>query len=947
MKKLLILLLLFAQFTTGICQKTYSLFSERSLPVHAIITPEAALTPLMINLSELEQIKNNKPDSLIISVPYLTKIFKIKLYKQDLFDQGFKITTNTSDYVDYNITSYRGSLLNSKNEIVSLIISNSRVEGTIFSETYGNLVIGETYGGKLLCIYPEVSSLTDSLIPFDCKVLGEISTNQIQKTLSINQLSVSERCVSIFVVGDYDLVKEKTKEGAAVYLAGVFNQVKALYSTISVNIKISQLYLWETPDSYATTSTTDALISFRNTHPTVPGNLAHLVSRGSPTSGGIAWVNSLCSNYNYAYSWVQSTYKDLPTYSWTVNVVAHEIGHNLGSPHTHSCAWPGGAIDGCYTSEGSCQPGPLPTNGGTIMSYCHLLPNIGINLRNGFGPLPGELIKKTVDQALCVIPCNNTCVNGVKDGDEQGTDCGGVNCPPCKCNNNGIKDESETGVDCGGPFCPPCPDYCKNVVNTRYEWIDKLTFGTYTNKSGDNKGYKYFDSLPVKVIPNAPYQFAITPGFATKAYSEGYRVWVDINLNYIFESGEIVFQTQLAGEAQGTITIPNPLNLQKTRMRVIMRYGMYNPDACTNFSFGEIEDYDIVFEGTTSTCKDGIKNGSEIGVDCGGPCPPCPVVPTCSDGIQNGNETGVDCGGSCPPCPITPTCNDGVKNGNETGVDCGGTCPPCPTTSTCSDGIKNGNELDIDCGSSCGACDSVVCTSKGRSTNYEYINKVQFKTHSLTTGDNKGYVNTGLKILSYKGDTVFLTLTPGYKERAYKEDWFIYVDYNRNFSFSDSGEKVFRILKAVGAVSGYFIVPITAKYGPLKMRVQMQYSSTVTTENPCSNGEKSGEVEDYILYLTPTSKVITSKQTQKTELNFYVIPNPVYGYASFYYTVNDVQDVYLRINSLQGDLVYYKLLRGQKGENKEDIDLSSFASSLYIASLTCKSGYDSLKFLKL
>jgi hypothetical protein len=24
--------------------------------------------------------------------------------------------------------------------------------------------------------------------------------------------------------------------------------------------------------------------------------------------------------------------------------------------------------------------------------------------------------------------------------------------------------------------------------------------------------------------------------------------------------------------------------------------------------------------------------------------------PTCSDGIQNGDETGVDCGGSCPPC---------------------------------------------------------------------------------------------------------------------------------------------------------------------------------------------------------------------------------------------------------------------------------------------------------
>ncbi len=76
------------------------------------------------------------------------------------------------------------------------------------------------------------------------------------------------------------------------------------------------------------------------------------------------------------------------------------------------------------------------------------------------------------------------------------------------------------------------------------------------------------------------------------------------------------------------------------------------------------------------TCSDGIQNGDETGVDCGGSsCPACP--PTCTDGIQNGDETGVDCGGSsCPACP--PTCSDGIQNGDETGVDCGGSsCPPC------------------------------------------------------------------------------------------------------------------------------------------------------------------------------------------------------------------------------------------------------------------------------
>jgi len=69
--------------------------------------------------------------------------------------------------------------------------------------------------------------------------------------------------------------------------------------------------------------------------------------------------------------------------------------------------------------------------------------------------------------------------------------------------------------------------------------------------------------------------------------------------------------------------------------------------------------------------------------------------PLCNDGVRNGDETGIDCGGSCSPCrdsvsvaslsvinpqleeSTLPNCDDGIKNGNEIGIDCGGNCPPC------------------------------------------------------------------------------------------------------------------------------------------------------------------------------------------------------------------------------------------------------------------------------
>ena len=52
----------------------------------------------------------------------------------------------------------------------------------------------------------------------------------------------------------------------------------------------------------------------------------------------------------------------------------------------------------------------------------------------------------------------------------------------------------------------------------------------------------------------------------------------------------------------------------------------------------------------------------------------CGKDATCTDGIQNGTETEIDCGGECGPCP---TCDDGIKNGKETGIDCGGDCSRC------------------------------------------------------------------------------------------------------------------------------------------------------------------------------------------------------------------------------------------------------------------------------
>src|SRR5205823_3728276 len=75
--------------------------------------------------------------------------------------------------------------------------------------------------------------------------------------------------------------------------------------------------------------------------------------------------------------------------------------------------------------------------------------------------------------------------------------------------------------------------------------------------------------------------------------------------------------------------------------------------------------------------------------------------PTCSDGVKNGTETDVDCGGtSCPKCANGKVCS--LATDCSSGNCSAGVC--APPANGCTDGVKDGNETDVDCGGSCAKC---------------------------------------------------------------------------------------------------------------------------------------------------------------------------------------------------------------------------------------------------
>ena len=70
------------------------------------------------------------------------------------------------------------------------------------------------------------------------------------------------------------------------------------------------------------------------------------------------------------------------------------------------------------------------------------------------------------------------------------------------------------------------------------------------------------------------------------------------------------------------------------------------------------------------SCKNGVKDGSETDVDCGGECGGCAEYKTCNIDADCSKEFYCFQHIKC----LAPSCDDGVKNQDETNVDCGGVC---------------------------------------------------------------------------------------------------------------------------------------------------------------------------------------------------------------------------------------------------------------------------------
>ncbi len=228
------------------------------------------------------------------------------------------------------------------------------------------------------------------------------------------------------------------QEALAEYTAALVGEVSVIYRRdCDASIVISYLRVQPTQDDLFNQN--DPLDAFRE-YWTAEGAAVDrdlftlLTGRRNLPYGGVAYLEAACSP-EYGYSVNGYLHGSFAAGSasnpgnWDVNVVAHELGHNLGSLHTHDYG-----IDAC--ASGSLQRG-------TIMSYCHVLSGASANIDLRFHRGTVMPIEAFMLGAACLsADCDD---DGVPDADEIATD------PALDLNSDGLLDACQ---DCDGNGVP-------------------------------------------------------------------------------------------------------------------------------------------------------------------------------------------------------------------------------------------------------------------------------------------------------------------------------------------------------------------------------------------------------------------------------------------------------------------------------------------------------------
>ena len=364
---------------------------------------------------------------------------------------------------------YTGRIKGDANSFVSLSVFQDALS-MILSTDEGNFNLVQLRGIPNQYLLFNDQHL-NGFVPFKCGVMDE--PGPYLGNASSTQLNITTRArnrVEVYIEVDYDIYQASgfSVNGTRDWVLGVFRDMASIYERHSISLRLNEILVWTTNNdpfnnigaNFAELDT--ALKTWSGIRTNFNGDVAHYMGMETGAGFVIGLANSIgefcdktggfgdtdgsshSSTMGNSVPYIQldpiagqMTGFDVPT--WTMLGNLHELGHIFGANHTHACKWGqngtsqiddcgnvsaitngiddnnNGIIDDFIEAEGSscffAETPIIPSNGGTLMSYCNFTfaGSPEINLSKGFHSEVSTRMRNVINGSSCIATYNTFC----------------------------------------------------------------------------------------------------------------------------------------------------------------------------------------------------------------------------------------------------------------------------------------------------------------------------------------------------------------------------------------------------------------------------------------------------------------------------------------------------------------------------------------------------------
>ena len=242
------------------------------------------------------------------------------------------------------------------------------------------------------------------------------------------------------------------------------------------------------------------------------------------------------------------------------------------------------------------------------------------------------------------------------------------------------------------------------------------------------------------------------------------------------------------------------------------------------------------------------------------------------------------------------------------------------------------------------------CNSKGNNISFFWMDYFKLSNVTRTSGADAGYYNGTANVANLvRGTNYTLTYSPGFTSTQYRLYWRVWIDYNKDGDFLDTGEQIMSTqTTGSGNYTFTFKPPTTASLGQTRIRVAMKYSAYSTSCETFTYGE----VEDYTVNIAAVAGTELANARKNIEVNeekmnnfeVKVYPNPAREELFIDFKNLNTENLKIKITDGKGQIKYEEILNSL--QNGMGINVSNYAASIYFLTLEKENKKKTIKFIK-